>query len=249
MNFEAFERRAQELFDTIPTEMRGGVEYLSVEPRSLRHPSMAGVYTLGECATGDLDLGSEFGSVERSGIHLYWGSFRALARDDPDFDWEAELWETLTHELRHHRESGAGEDALEDFDYAAEENFKRRAGEPFDPLFFRFGEEAEGGWRDVDGDRFLEMGVDDASLARRVQVRLDGRALAVEVAGEAVDVHYAYLEEVDQEMDVAVVMVRKRGLRERLIGLIRPRMRTVAESSAPWSDHDPDAAAFAGDSL
>ena len=114
MNFEAFERRAQELFDTIPTDMRGGVEYLSVEPRSLRHPSMAGVYTLGECATGDLDLGSEFGSEERSGIHLYWGSFRALARDDPDFDWEAELWETLTHELRHHRESGAGEDALDD---------------------------------------------------------------------------------------------------------------------------------------
>ena len=52
-----------------------------------------------------------------------------------------------------------------------------------------------------------------------------------------------------QEMDVAVVMVRKRGLRERLTGLIRPRMRTVAESSAPWSEQDPDAADFAGDSL
>ena len=61
-------------------------------------------------------------------MHLYYGSFRELARLDEDFDWEAELWETLTHEVRHHRESTAGEDALEDLDWAEDENFRRRAG-------------------------------------------------------------------------------------------------------------------------
>jgi hypothetical protein len=89
-------------------------------------------------------------------VHLYHGSFRALARLDPDFDWEGELWETLTHEIRHHRESTAGEDDLEDFDYAADENFKRREGERFDPFFYRSGEPLEGRSWEVDGDLFVE---------------------------------------------------------------------------------------------
>ncbi len=47
-------------------------------------------------------------------IALYYGSFLAVA--DQGFDWEAEAWETLLHELRHHLESLAGREdlALED---------------------------------------------------------------------------------------------------------------------------------------
>lgn len=233
MTFEEFERRAHALFDSIPADLRGGVEYLSVERRTARHPGRPDVYTLGECATGELDLGGEFGALERSGVHLFWGSFRRLAADDPDFDWEGELWETLTHEIRHHRESGAGEDALEDFDYAAEENFKRRDGEPFDPLFFRLGEDAGGGWRDVDGDRFLERAVGDPAGA--LEVELDGRRIRVEPPGAPADVHFLYLDGLDPgALDTALVLVRRRGAWARLTHLFRADRTTVREDPAEW---------------
>ena len=41
-------------------------------------------------------------------------------------------------------------------DYATDENFKRREGEPFDPLFFRSGEALDGGWYRVEEDYFLD---------------------------------------------------------------------------------------------
>ena len=73
-----------------------------------------------------------------------------------DFDWRQEAWETLTHELRHHLEWRARAPDLEEFDWAAEQNFARQDGEPFDPLFYRSGEKvAEGVYR-LDDDFFLE---------------------------------------------------------------------------------------------
>jgi hypothetical protein len=55
-------------------------------------------------------------------VAIYYGSFAAIAAEDPDFDWEEEAWETLTHELRHHVESLAGEDLLvqEDVEWSRE---------------------------------------------------------------------------------------------------------------------------------
>ena len=139
MNYQRFERRAREMFDEIPRELRHGVETVEVHPEALPHPTMPGIFTLGECATGEYDHGGELPGDLRSGVHLYHGSFRELAKRDPDFDWEAELWETITHEIRHHRESAAGEDALEEMDWAEDENFKRRDGTPFEPHFYRAG--------------------------------------------------------------------------------------------------------------
>jgi hypothetical protein len=234
VTLEQFERRAHQLFDSIPAELRGGVEYLVVERRAVRHPDHPGVFTLGECATGELDLGDDLAVPTRSAIHLYWGSFRALAREQDDFDWEGELWETLTHELRHHRESGAGEDALEDFDVAAEENFRRREGQPFDPLFFRMGEDAGGGWRDVDGDRFLEVEAAAAPAGAPLLVELDGRTLEVDVPAAAADVHFLYLEDADAELDTAVVLVRRRSAWQRLLAALGGGAPTAAETSAPW---------------
>ncbi|HET7233594.1 MAG TPA: hypothetical protein VFJ16_26515, partial [Longimicrobium sp.] len=139
MKFEAFELRAREMFEDIPRELRHGIAYVAVHAEALPHPTMRDVYTLGECATGEYDAGGELPDALRSGVHLYHGSFRELARLDPKFDWEAELWETLTHEIRHHRESAAGEDALEELDWAEDENFKRRDGKAFEPFFYRAG--------------------------------------------------------------------------------------------------------------
>ena len=77
-------------------------------------------------------------------------------RDQPDFDWEGELWETLTHELQHHLESLADEDALEAMDYAVDESFKRERGEPFDPWYFQWGEPLDDGVYRVEDEVYIE---------------------------------------------------------------------------------------------
>ncbi|HEU0013067.1 MAG TPA: hypothetical protein VFQ45_05260 [Longimicrobium sp.] len=224
MRFDEFERRAEEMFDSIPPEMRAGIEYVAVERRAVPHPELDEVYTLGECATGELDLGYEVPDAVRSGVLLYHGSFRKLAELDPDFDWEGELWETLTHEIRHHREAGAGEDALEDFDYAADENFKRRDGLPFDPLFYRAGEEIGPDAWDVDGDHFHETTVPPRSLdtEEEIEVGVGGDRLVVPIPEEPGDVSFLYLEGCrDAPGDTAVVLVRRRGVLAPLRDLLR----------------------------
>src|SRR6185503_17543874 len=115
------------------------------------------VYTMGECVTEEFP--STYGGPEttRSAVVLYYGSFLRLARLEEGFDWEHEVWETITHELKHHLETMASEDALEDFDYAVDENYKRLDGESFDPLFFRAGEAVGDGAYRVEADVFIEI--------------------------------------------------------------------------------------------
>jgi len=112
MEFEAFEAAARAAYQEIPDAFKEGVGGLVVSREALVHPEYPDVFTLGHCLTEDHP--SDYGSPDttRSVIALYWGSFRQLAKLDPSFDWADELWETLTHELRHHLESLAGEDEL-----------------------------------------------------------------------------------------------------------------------------------------
>lgn len=156
MTFDEFERRAWDEWERIPDEYRAGVDGLVLEREARPHPSLPDVYTLGECVTESYP--SAFGDAEtiRSVVVLYYGSFFRLARLDADFDWGGELWETLTHELQHHLESLAADDALVDMDYAADENFRRYQGEPFDPFFFRHGVRHDD-WMRVDDEFFLEL--------------------------------------------------------------------------------------------
>jgi hypothetical protein len=136
----------------IPPEFQGGVVAIEVSPKTLPHPVRGDIYTLGECIPLDW---SGSGTDLQSRVVLYHGSFQALARLG-DFDWRAEAWETLTHELRHHLEWRANVVALEAYDWAAEQNFARHEGEGFDPVFYRSGERvAEGAWK-VDDDVFIE---------------------------------------------------------------------------------------------
>ncbi len=60
-------------------------------------------------------------------INLYYGSFAALAeREDWDRTaWEAELRETLSHELTHHMESRGGLHGLDDQDAAELEAWRQ----------------------------------------------------------------------------------------------------------------------------
>jgi hypothetical protein len=136
----------------VPPEFTGGVVAVDVSAKTLPHPVHGDVYTLGECVPLEW---SGSGADLHSRIILYYGSFASLARRG-DFDWREEAWETLTHELRHHLEWRANVDALAAYDWAAEQNFARREGQPFDPFFFRSGEALHQGIWKVDDDVFIE---------------------------------------------------------------------------------------------
>ena len=110
MSFEEFREMVAEMLDEIPQEFLRGLGGVHVLPEARVEPDYDDVYRMGEY----LDPGAEdfLGAGEGLGRHvaIYYGSFVAIADGDPDFDWEDEAWETLTHELRHHVESLAGED-------------------------------------------------------------------------------------------------------------------------------------------
>lgn len=152
MRFDDFRSMIDRLARDVPPEFRGGVVAVEVSPKTVPHPLRGDVYTLGECIPLEW---SGSGADLQSRIVLYHGSFAALARLG-DFEWREEAWETLAHELRHHIEWRANAGALEAYDWAAEENFKRHEGQPFDPVFYRSGERIAEGVYKVDDDVFVE---------------------------------------------------------------------------------------------
>ena len=236
MRLREFEQLAREYWEEIPEEYKHGVDGVRVLRRAQAHDDLPDVYTMGECLTETYP--SDFGGPEttRSAVVLYHGSFAALAELDAEFDWENELWETLTHELQHHLESLADEDALEDVDYAADENFKRYEGLPFDPSFYRAGtgttERAYlgfegaaapvplGSWR-VEADWFFELVyASDRPPSGRASFEWAGARHAFELPLARADVTFVVLGEgfdpnphEDHAIDeVCIVLVRKAGL-------------------------------------
>lgn len=231
MTFAEFEARAREVFEQIPPEFREGVDGLEVERRAVAHPTLPEVYTLGECRTEAYP--SEFGGAGevRSFVVLYYGSFLRLSRLDEGWDWEEEIFETVTHEVRHHLESLASDDALEVQDYVEDQNFLRREGEAFDPFFFRAGREVEPGAYRVERDLFVERAVSGGE--GEVELAREGRRLRVPLPEPLGDVHFLTLEELSgEEGDVVLVLVRRRGLWESLRSALGGRGRTVLHSTA-----------------
>jgi hypothetical protein len=153
-----FESMVRGMTKELPSEYFDGVVAVDVSPKTVPHPTRPEIFTLGECIP--LPTGPDAGEEGvQSRIVLYHGSFQELARVEAGFDWRGEAWETLTHELRHHIEWRARRGDLEAFDQAAEQNFARLDGEPFDPLFYLDGELVAPGWYQVDDDRFLDLNV------------------------------------------------------------------------------------------
>lgn len=155
MRFADFEALVNRLLAEMPPEYLDGILGVEVSRETLPHPERAEVYTLGECIPMPAEAGGD-GQI-RSRVVLYHGSFKALAEQDGDFDWRGEAWETLSHEVRHHLEWRAHAPDLEAFDRAAEANFARQSGEPFDPGFYWDGEKAGEGIYRIDDDFFLEI--------------------------------------------------------------------------------------------
>jgi hypothetical protein len=177
MKLHVFESLVYDLSKQIPREFRAGIVEIVVSPRTVSHPDRSDIWTLGEC----IPLPGEDGDPRhvRSRVVLYHGSFAALAHGTPDFDWAAEAWETLTHEVRHHVEWKARVPALEASDRATEANFARQDGEPFDPLFYRDGEALPDGTFQVDEDVFIERIVTAPPSSLRLHWR--GASLEVEI--------------------------------------------------------------------
>jgi len=175
---ERFAGMADRMWEEIPARYAAGIDAVLVDEAVVPHPDLSGVYTLGECLTDHWPDGYGEGET-RSRIVLHHGSFAALSRASADFDWEAELWETLLHELLHHREFSASEEGLERYDEAVDQEFRRRAGRPFDPAFYRDVPAAEDGIVRIESEAFVEALVDPD--ARRAEFGWRGHRWSVAV--------------------------------------------------------------------
>jgi hypothetical protein len=233
MDYPEFERLVRRLAREIPEDYLTGVVAVDVSPKTVPHPTRAEVYTLGECIPlhGDAD-------EVQSRVVLYHGSFRALAGTRADFQWREEAWETLTHELRHHLEWRASADALEAFDWAAEQNFARQEGAPFDPLFHLSGDRVDEGVFRIDDDVFLDR------LVRRRPAVLDvawhGAPYRVDLPDGALPL-FVTLEGLREPAPGDVVLVVRR--RARVWDLFRrpapPTRATAVARPAYWKGVGP----------
>jgi len=209
VRYEDFEQLAEREWRDIPRHFRAGIDSLIIERDARAHPAMPDIYTLGECITESYP--SDFGSADttRSLVVLYYGSFDRLSRMDPEFDWQSEIWETLTHELQHHLESLADDEQLVDMDYAVDEGFKRREGGVFDTAYYRAGESLGGGWFRVDYELFVESTVEAEDAT--AEFTLQDSSYRVRMPSEAYDV--AFLDVSDglpHDVPPVTVVVRPR---------------------------------------
>ncbi len=239
MTFDGFSRVAQEAFQRIPEAYREGIEGVTTVEAVETHPDLPGVVTLGECLTQAYNSDWQGPETTRSRVVLYYGSFRQMAQDDPDFDWEGEIRETLTHELQHHLESLADEDALEAMDYAMDEAFKREGNEPFDPLYFQSGELVGEGMYRVDEEVYIERVLTDAQFdhLEEIDFTWEGRAFRIPRPEALGDVHFVVVEGTDPY--IQVVLVRRVSWSRRIRRALRSETPIVLESSAEARHPEP----------
>jgi predicted Zn-dependent protease with MMP-like domain len=234
MTFDEFATFAQRVYDEIPEDFKEGLDGMEVSRKTVLHPTLPEVYTLGECLSEfyPSDYGGAGDVLSR--VVLYYGSFLELSRSRDDWDWEDEVFETVTHEVRHHLEHLASEDALEEMDYAEDQNFARREGERFDPFFYRMGREAGPGVWEVDGDVFVEVEVSAGGEARSLDVEVRGARLVVRVPAEVADVRFLSVTRppVEVEGELLVVVVRRRGWLGWLKGVLGGGEMSIVQEEA-----------------
>ncbi len=235
MEFERFERMARAAWEAIPPHYREGIDGLVVSHEALPHPEIPDIWTLGICDTESYPSEWVGPDTTRSVVILYWGSFRNLAAHDPDFDWEAEVHETIEHEVRHHLEWLAGHDDLGDVDYAMDESFKRADGLAWDPWFYQHGEGVSPGVYQVEDQTFIEIEITPEVFGAHDEIRFpwQGGVWAFARPERLGDLHFVLLLGVDEAPPfLEVVLVRRTGWWERMRSAIRRRPLEVLESEA-----------------
>ena len=235
MDFDSFERESRRAFEAIPVRYRDGVDGLTVHRRALGHPRFPGIYTLGECVTESYPSSWEGPETVRSVVLLYWGSFRALAEVDPTFDWSGQIWETLTHELRHHLESLADTDDLRGVDYAMEQTFLRYEGLDFEPHYYRHGDRIGPGVYAVEDEVYIEQRWSTVDFARadRIGFSWAGRSYEVPHPVELGDLHFVrVVDGIPAPPYVELVLVRRSSWMERARAALLRTGVDVFESDA-----------------
>ncbi len=241
MTFEEFEAEAHRMWEEIPPEYKEGIDGLVVKRKAERHPEHDDYYTMGMCFTEPYPSDYMGPETSRSILALYYGSFRQVAGDDPDFPWEEELWETITHELRHHLEYLAEDDALEGVDHALEETYKRGRELDFDPWYYQSGVELAPGVYRVEYDVYLEQRWKEKAFEARETLEFDwdGRRWSIPRPDALGDVHFIRVlgEEGGEVPDpgggwLELVLVRELPLLSRLGRAWRREGIEVRESEA-----------------
>jgi hypothetical protein len=206
----------------LPAEFLKGIEQVVVTGKTVPHPVRAGIYTLGECLPHDFGAPGEDSSELRSTVELHYGSFRALALDDPAFDWKKEAWETLTHEVRHHLEWRARRADLEALDAAVEANYARHEGDRFPALFHLAGESVAPGVTRVEDDVFVDVVLEKKAWrgagGGELPFTWHGHAWAVRLPQALPDVLYLTVSGVRPEPagELVLVVRRRPGARDLL---------------------------------
>ncbi len=235
MEFQEFERRAHAMWEEIPIEYKDGIDGVVVKKEAEAHPDHPDYFTLGMCFTEPYPSGYMGPETTRSILSLYYGSFREVGKRNPEFDWEEELWETITHELRHHLEFLAEDDALEGLDYAMEQSYKRGQGETFDPWYYQYGLPLAPGVFRVEYDVYIESPWRGGELAEagRAEFEWDRARWAVPVPGELGDIHYIWVDGLDSGGGwLQLVLVRERPLLDRVRRFFRKEELDLLESEA-----------------
>jgi hypothetical protein len=165
-----------------------GIDTVNVHAEAKIHPHLRDVFTLGECETSHLSdpTGTE---PFRSIVHLYYGSFMAMAEQDPRFDLEDELEETIEHEVQHHIEDRAGASTLRDEDALFEAHARFRSGRDVPNGWYRYGDLLEPGLWAVDLDLFLELPIPrarfEAARGRQLDLTLLDEPLVIDLPADA----------------------------------------------------------------
>lgn len=199
------------------------------------HPTLPDIWTLGHCDTESYPSDWVGPETTRSVVVLYYGSFRNLARLDADFDWEAEIHETVEHEIKHHLESLAGQDDLGGVDYAMDEDFKRFDSQDFDPWYWQRGDRLSPGVYAAEDHVFFEQEWDEEryAAADELVVEWKGGRYALDPPRELGDIHFVRLIGIEPDPPLLeLVLVRRRSWWhdvKRMFGSSRPR---VLESDA-----------------
>jgi hypothetical protein len=246
MTYDEFEKAALRMWEEIPEQYKEGIDGVVVKREAESHPDREDYYTLGMCFTEPYPSGYMGPDTTRSFLALYYGSFQALARRSPDFAWEEEIWETITHELRHHLEFLAEDDALEGLDYAMEESYKRGEGEDFDPWYYQSGLPLGPGVYRVEYDVYVEQRWRQEELreVERVEFDWDGRRWAVPNPGDLGDIHYVWVNGVDSGggwlqlvlvRDLSLLERMKRAFRKEPLDLVESELEAVVVGEAPDS--------------
>lgn len=220
MRLADFEQLVRDLVEQVPAEFMDGIEGIEVTPRTIPDPVHADVFTLGECVPHSYGAGGEGSAALRSTVLLHHGSFAALARISPGFDWRHEAWDTLTHELRHHLEWRSRVPDLERLDDAVEANYARQAGEPFEPLFFQDGEAVAPGVTRVEDDVFLDVPLGAREWKRAAgsdrAVAWHGKRYVAKLPAKLPDVLFLTLDGAEPEPagELVLVIRRRPGVRD-----------------------------------